>query len=163
MKVSTPTSILLVCLGNICRSPLAEGLLRRAVHGRNLDLSVASAGTGAWHVGKPPDPRSQAIAAAHGLDISPQRAHQVSVQDLEDYDLVLAMDRNNLRDLKALAREESQRQKIHLFLEFAGLRAAEGPDVFDPYWDDAGFAGVYDLIARAADRVAERLDQNPAK
>ncbi|MTB50556.1 low molecular weight protein-tyrosine-phosphatase [Lewinella sp. W8] len=160
MTITTPFSILLVCLGNICRSPLAEGLLRNAAQRKDIDLTISSGGTGGWHVGNPPDPRSQAVAAAHGLDISQQRAHQVSVHDLKQYDLILAMDRNNLRDLKALAQNDAQRQKIHLFLEFAGLEDSDGPDVFDPYWDDSGFAGVYELIARAADRIVDRLTGN---
>lgn len=160
MTITTPFSILLVCLGNICRSPLAEGLLRNAAQRKDIDLTISSGGTGGWHVGNPPDPRSQAVAAAHGLDISQQRAHQVSVHDLKQYDLILAMDRNNLRDLKNLAQNDAQRQKIHLFLEFAGLEDSDGPDVFDPYWDDSGFAGVYELIARAADRIVDRLTGN---
>jgi protein-tyrosine phosphatase len=157
MTITTPFSILLVCLGNICRSPLAEGLLRQAAERKDINLRVASGGTGGWHVGNPPDPRSQAVAAEHGLDISSQRAHQVTVHDLDHYDLVLAMDSNNLRDLKTLAKTDAQRQKIHLFLGYAGLEESDGPDVFDPYWDDSGFAGVYDLIAKAADRIVNRL------
>ncbi|MBC6996395.1 low molecular weight phosphotyrosine protein phosphatase [Lewinella lacunae] len=149
--------ILNVCLGNICRSPLAEGLLRRAVEARGLSWEISSSGTANYHVGKAPDRRSVAIGKAHQLDISGQRAQQVTRADLDHYDLILAMDRQNLADLQALATTPAQLQKIHLFLDFAGLRATEGPDVPDPYWDDSGFASVYALLERAAERIVERL------
>ncbi len=149
--------ILNVCLGNICRSPLAEGLLRRAVEARGLPWEISSGGTANYHIGKAPDRRSVAIAAAHDLDIGKQRAQQVTRAHLDHYDLILAMDRQNLADLQALASTPEQRKKIHLFLDFAGLSEAEGPDVHDPYWDDSGFAGVYALLERAAERIVERL------
>lgn len=148
--------ILAVCLGNICRSPLAEGLLRREAERRGLDWEVASGGTARYHIGKPPDPRSIAIAREHGLDISSQRSHHVTAADLEYYDLVLGMDRQNVEDLKQLARTQVQREKLHLFLEYAGLTESDGPDVFDPYYDDRAYTGVYELVARAAERVAAR-------
>lgn len=149
--------ILAVCLGNICRSPLAEGLLRHEAEARDLDWEVASGGTAGYHTGNPPDPRSIAVACEHGLDISTQRSHHVSVADLEYYDLVLGMDRQNVEDLIARAETAEQREKVHLFLDFAGLTETDGPDVFDPYYDDDAYAGVYELVARAARATLELL------
>lgn len=149
--------ILAVCLGNICRSPLAEGLLRREIEALDLDWEVASGGTAGYHTGNPPDPRSIAVAQDHGLDITGQRSHQVVVDDLEEYDIVFGMDRQNVADLMAKAGTEEQRNKIHLFLDYAGLAKTDGPDVFDPYYDDRAYAGVYDLVERAAIRTIERL------
>lgn len=149
--------ILAVCLGNICRSPLAEGLLRREAEARNLNWEVASGGTAGYHTGNPPDPRSVAVARKHGLDISSQRSHHVTTADLEYYDLILGMDRQNVADLRARAETPEQREKIHLFLEFAGLTETAGPDVFDPYYDDGAYAGVYDLVARAAQISVARI------
>ncbi|MEM9261354.1 MAG: low molecular weight protein-tyrosine-phosphatase [Bacteroidota bacterium] len=149
--------ILAVCLGNICRSPLAEGLLQREVDTRGLDWEIASGGTAGYHTGNPPDPRSIAVARKHGLDISKQVSHKVSLQDLDYYDLILAMDRQNYRDLENLAHTPEQRQKLQLLLDYTELSDKVGPDVFDPYWDDSGFEGVYLLLQRAMQRVVERL------
>ncbi len=149
--------ILAVCLGNICRSPLAEGLLRREIKARGLDWEVASGGTAGYHTGKAPDPRSQAVAREHGLDISDQRSYHVTADDLEVYDVVFAMDRQNAADLKARARTQVQSDKVHLFLDYAGLAASEGPDVFDPYYDDDAYAGVYAQVERAARKAVDRL------
>lgn len=152
--------ILAVCLGNICRSPLAEGLLKREAEKRGLNWEVASGGTASYHVGNPPDPRSIAIARAHGLDISAQRSRHVTTADLEEYDLVLAMDRQNVEDLKQRAGTQVQKEKIHLFLDYAGLTESDGPDVFDPYYDDRAYSGVYELVERAAKRVVARHHKN---
>lgn len=149
--------IIAVCLGNICRSPLAEGLLRREAEARGLDWEIASGGTANYHTGNPPDPRSVAVAREHDLDISAQRSHHVTVADLEYYDLVLGMDRQNVEDLRARAETDDQREKIHLFLEFSGLRETDGPDVFDPYYDDRAYAGVYELVERAAGATLKNL------
>lgn len=149
--------IIAVCLGNICRSPLAEGLLRREAESRGLNWEVASGGTAGYHTGNPPDPRSVAVAHEHGLDISTQRSHHVTAADLEYYDVVFGMDRQNVADLRARAETEQQREKVHLFLEFAGLEETDGPDVFDPYYDDNAYAGVYELVARAAEATVIRL------
>lgn len=149
--------ILAVCLGNICRSPLAEGLLRREAEKRGLNWEVSSGGTANYHIGKSPDPRSVAVAAEHSLNISDQKSHHVTAKDLAHYDVVFAMDRQNAADLRARAQNEEQRNKIHLFLEYAGLLEEEGPDVFDPYYDDDAYAGVYDQVNRAAVNVVNRL------
>ncbi|SEP79481.1 low molecular weight protein-tyrosine-phosphatase [Neolewinella agarilytica] len=149
--------ILAVCLGNICRSPLAEGLLRREIETRGLDWEVASGGTAGYHTGNPPDPRSIAVARENGLDISEQRSHRVTVEDLENFDIVFGMDRQNVKDLMARAATEEQRRKIHLFLDYAGLQETDGPDVFDPYYDDHAYAGVFELVQRAAENTVGRL------
>lgn len=138
--------ILMVCLGNICRSPLAEGILKNKVKQHKLDWQVDSAGTGAYHVGQQPDPRSQAVAKKYGLDISIQRARQFTALDLDEFDLVFAMDRSNQRNILALATTQEQREKVHLILEFTG---ASEHNVPDPYWDDDGFEQVYQMLDQA--------------
>lgn len=149
--------ILVVCLGNICRSPLAEGLFRREIESRNLDWEVASGGTANYHVGKRPDPRSQAVARAHGIDITGQRSHHVTAEDIEAFDLVLGLDRQNVTDLRERAETKAQQGKVHLLLEYAGLVDQEGPDVFDPYYDDDAYQPVYEQVERAVGCVMARL------
>lgn len=149
--------ILAVCLGNICRSPLAEGLLQREADTRGLNWEIASGGTAGYHTGNPPDPRSIAVARKYGLDISKQVSHKVNLQDLDYYDLILAMDRQNYQDLQALATTPEQREKLQLLLDYTNLSENSGPDVFDPYWDDSGFQGVYALLEKAAKRVVDKL------
>ncbi|MER8811036.1 low molecular weight phosphotyrosine protein phosphatase [Mesorhizobium australicum] len=149
-------SILFVCLGNICRSPLAEGVLRAvlAERGYGGDIVLDSAATGGWEVGSAPDPRSIAIASHHGIDISRQRARKIMVEDFHRFDLIFGMDRSNVADLKALA-PAAVRDRIHLFLEFT-----EGwpRDVPDPYYEDQqAFAEVYRMIREASEVLATRL------
>lgn len=146
--------ILMVCLGNICRSPLAEGILQAKANDQDLEWQVASAGTGAYHVGEAPDIRSQKVALAHGLDISAQRAQQFKRKDFESYDLVFAMDQSNYQNILALARNEQDRQKVHLILE---LSKGKKEDVPDPYWNDNGFEHVYQLLDKASDSIIQRF------
>lgn len=145
----------MVCLGNICRSPLAEGILKD-----KLDPSrfiVESAGTGGWHVGNPPDPRSIEIAKKRGLDISGQRAQQFVASFFDHYDLIFAMDQSNFRDLKAMANSSEQRDKLSMLLE--AVFPGEGVDVPDPYYGGtSGFSEVYDLIDRACNVIAQNID-----
>ncbi len=119
-------SILFVCLGNICRSPLAEGIFRHVLTGSDpkSGMTIDSAGTGAWHAGNPPDPRSVAVAEKHGIDISAQRARQVVEADFERFDLILAMDLENLGNLKNL-RPHGSGADVRLFLN---APATEVPD-----------------------------------
>lgn len=143
-----PFRILTVCLGNICRSPTAEAAILEAAADADLDVEVDSAGTGAWHVGNPPDRRMTAAAGEVGLTLQ-GAARQVSVDDFHDFDLLLAMDRSNLRDLLALAPDDDSRAKVRLFRDFAG---EEDQDVPDPYYGGAeGFREVV-AIARAGAR-----------
>lgn len=147
------TSVLFVCLGNICRSPLAEGAFRKVV----ADLGVAdrllidSAGTGGWHQGEAPDPRSVAVAARHGIDISAQRARQVIKADFSRFDHILAMDSSNLTNLRKLA-PSGAHASIRLFLE------ADGTDVPDPYYGGpAGFETVFRMVMAGAEDLAAEL------
>jgi protein-tyrosine phosphatase len=146
-------SVLFVCLGNICRSPTAEGVLRARLAEAGLAdrVHVDSAGTGSWHVGNPPDPRAVAAAADRGFDLTALRARQVTREDLDRFDYVLAMDGSNLRDLERLAPGRARR-----FLEFAD--GAQASDVPDPYYGDGdGFARVLDLVEAAADGLLEEI------
>ncbi|MCR9243181.1 MAG: low molecular weight phosphotyrosine protein phosphatase [Rhodobiaceae bacterium] len=149
------TSVLFVCLGNICRSPTAEAVFRVRAAAAGLDVEIDSAGTGAWHVGAMPDERAQAAGHARGYDLTPIRARQVSDRDYERFDLVLAMDHDNLATMKSRA-PASSHERIRLFLEFApelGLNA-----VPDPYYGgDQGFEEVLDLIEAASDRLIAYL------
>ena len=148
--------VLFVCLGNICRSPTAEGVLRRKLREAGLadQIEVASAGTGDWHVGKAPDKRSQAAAKLRGYDLSAQRAQQVTRADFATYDLILAMDNSNLRHLKALQPAKGKAE-LDLFLRRFQSELDEVPD---PYYDgDQGFEQVLDLIERASDLLVIEL------
>ncbi|WP_417671315.1 low molecular weight protein-tyrosine-phosphatase [Roseibium sp.] len=135
-------SILFVCLGNICRSPLAEGVFHHVLSeaGNDLQMHLDSAGTGAWHAGNPPDPRSIEVAAKYGIDISAQRARQVVTEDFDRFDLILAMDKSNLRNLRSL-QPKTSRAMVRLFL------ASPATDVPDPYYGhDDGFETVYQML-----------------
>jgi protein-tyrosine phosphatase len=148
--------VLFVCLGNICRSPTAEGVLRHKLREAGLadQIEVASAGTGDWHVGKAPDKRSQSAAKLRGYDLSAQRAQQVTRADFATYDLILAMDNSNLRHLKAMQPAKGKAE-LDLFLR---RYQSEIDEVPDPYYDgDQGFEQVLDLIERASDLLVIEL------
>ena len=151
------TAILFVCLGNICRSPTAEGVFRQRLSDRGLGerFTVDSAGTGAWHVGHPPDRRARLAAASRGFDISSLRARQVRPEDLETFDYLIAMDHGNHRELVSMA-GSGRSHKVRLFMEFAHI---DGPDeVPDPYYgDDNGFDRAIDLIEAASDGLIDFL------
>ena len=149
--------ILCVCLGNICRSPMAEGALRRRAAEAGLAIEVDSAGTGAYHIGNPPDPRGLAAAAARGYDNTGQRARQVRAQDFDDFDLIVAMDRANLTDLRRQA-PHGARAEIELF-------HPEGTDIPDPYHGGpADYEHALDLVEMAADALIARLrDRAPLR
>jgi protein-tyrosine phosphatase len=148
-------SILFLCLGNICRSPLAEGAARAAFAAARLPVTLDSAGTGDWHIGHPPDRRAQAIARAHGTDIANLRARQVTVEDFHRFDLILAADHQNLRDLRSLA-PSAHRARLALMLDMVAGREDEA--VADPYYGSADdFAACWsDVNAVAAALVAAR-------
>lgn len=149
--------ILMVCLGNICRSPLAEGIMAAKIARDDLDWYVDSAGTGSWHIGARPDSRSIAVAKAHGIDISRQRGRQLSHSDLEDFDLVLAMDDSNYENILALASDEAQRKKVHLVLGFAA--PSDHEIVPDPYWNDDGFEHVFQLLDEACEHIVAKYKE----
>jgi protein-tyrosine phosphatase len=152
--------ILFVCLGNICRSPTAEGVMRSLVREAGLeDVELDSAGTGGWHVGSPPDTRARAAASARGIALD-GCARQVTAEDFTRFDLIVAMDDSNRRDLLQLALDESARGKVRLLREFdpAGPYAAETPDVPDPYYGaPGGFDEVLDLIRAACEGLLEEI------
>jgi protein-tyrosine phosphatase len=151
--------VLFVCLGNICRSPTAEGVLRHlaAKEAPQLALEIDSAGTADYHLGAPPDPRSQHAALRSGIDISGLRARQIAEDDFARFDLILAMDGANLRELQAMQPRNS-RAAVKLFLEYApdlGLR-----DVPDPYYRDAAaFEEVLDLTTAASRGLLAALQE----
>ncbi len=149
--------ILFVCLGNICRSPMAEGVFRAEAARRGLDVEIDSAGTSDWHVGEPPDPRAREAAAGIGIDISALRGRQATRRDMRTHDLILAMDRENLDHLKRLAGPEHA-HKVRLFLDFAPDRMED--EVPDPYYGGPeGFAHVLDLLQDAARGLADHVEE----
>ena len=148
--------VLFVCLGNICRSPVAEALFRHRALEAGLDVEVDSAGTGDWHIGAPPQPGSQRIAAANGLDISRLRARQVTPQDFRDFTHIVAMDETNLADLESLAPPDAT-ASLHRMMRFSDRPEA---GVLDPYgMDDAAFSTMWDQIESAVDGLIASLRQ----
>ena len=144
----------MVCLGNICRSPLAEGILRSKVDSDKI--IVDSAGTGGWHVGEQPDPRSIEVAKKYGLDITYQRGRKFSAYDFETYDHIFVMDNSNYRDVTSLAKNESEIAKVQLILD--EIFPNENVDVPDPYYGGAfGFENVFKMLDEACDKIAARL------
>lgn len=146
--------VLMVCLGNICRSPLAEGILASKVDANKV--LVDSAGTSDWHVGKGPDPRSIAIANQFGIDISNQKARQFSVSDYDKFDEIYVMDNSNYEDVIALARNEADKKKVKLILnEVTPDKNLEVPDPY--YGGDSGFTDVFNMLDEAFEIVAKKL------
>jgi protein-tyrosine phosphatase len=142
------SSVLFVCLGNICRSPLAEAAFRQATSHAGLSFSTDSAGTGNWHVGNAPDPRAQAIAKKYGVDISGYRGRQIHVDDFARFDNIIALDRSNLADVLTMQPDESYAQ-ISLLLDHVPGRA--GQSVADPYYGDAvDFEKTWDDVTAGA-------------
>lgn len=139
----------MVCLGNICRSPLAEGIMKHAVKEAGLDWEIDSAGTGNWHVGEGPDRRSTREAKNRGIDISKQVCRQFKVKDFDEFDLILVMDKNNLSDVLALAQNKQDEEKVKLLLN--------DKEVPDPYFDDSQFEPVFDLIEGGCKDVIKNI------
>ena len=143
--------VLVVCLGNICRSPIGEGLIKHHAHRLGLSVYVDSAGTSGWHQGEPADPRSVDIMRQHGYDISSQRSRALIARDLHTFDHILVMDDQNLADVKSLGACAAELSKF-----------IPGRDVPDPYYEGThGFQQVYDMIDEAAERWVERWAQQP--
>lgn len=148
-------SFLLVCLGNICRSPLAEAALRDAAARAGVEIAVDSAGTGAWHVGNPPDHRAQAVALAHGIDISGYRGRQVAAEDYRRFTDILALDRDNLAELRRRAPKDST-TRIGLLMD--ALPGRRGRAVADPYYGEAaGFEVTWADVSAAAEAIVAEL------
>jgi len=149
-----PVKILMVCLGNICRSPLAEGLLAAKLP--KDQFTVESAGTGHWHVGKQPDSRSIDVARKNGLDISAQRGKLFAIQDFDEFDYIYTMDSTNYDDVIRLAKTDAQKAKVKMILN--ELFPGENVDVPDPYFGLAnGFDTVYGMLDEACDHIAKKL------
>lgn len=149
--------VLFICMGNICRSPTAEGVFRRLLRDAGLDQSVDtdSAGTHAYHVGEPPDPRAQRAARGRGVELADLRARQVVAEDFARFDWVLAMDRDNLEHLRRICPPQHV-GKLRLFLEFAAERDED--EVPDPYYGGAtGFEHVLDLVEAAGRGLIDEL------
>ena len=156
--VPQPVRVLFVCLGNICRSPLAEGLFQDKVTAAGLAgaVEVDSAGTGGWHVGAPPDARMAATAAAHGTDLSGLRARQLGRADLDAFHHVFVMDKSNLHDTLFLDPDGDHGTRVRLFREFDP--EPDDYQVPDPYYGgDAGFEHVYEIADRTTTAILERL------
>lgn len=144
----------MVCLGNICRSPLAEGILKSKVDPDKIH--VESAGTGDWHIGQLPDKRSVKVADEHDLNITDQRGRQFNKSDFDKFDMIFVMDNSNYDDVIAMARSEDDQRKVKLILN--EIFPNENLDVPDPYMGgESGFKQVYDMLDQATDKIVERL------
>ena len=146
----------MVCLGNICRSPLAEGILQDKLNAKELAIEVDSAGTGGWHVGQEPDSRSIEVARKYGIDISHQKARQFSASDFKLFDIIYAMDGSNLSDIIALAETKENIEKVKLILN--EIEPNQDKPVPDPYYGgDDGFENVYKLLDEACEIITNKL------
>ena len=145
----------MVCLGNICRSPLAEGIL--SSKGKHLKIEVDSAGTSAYHTGKKPDIRSIEIANKYSIDLNKQRARQFSRADFDKFDIIYAMDTNNYAHLISLASTETERNKIRMILNEINPNAYQS--IPDPYYGgDNGFQDVYNMLDKACDKIIQNIE-----
>ena len=144
----------MVCLGNICRSPLAEGILQSKVNSNTV--SVDSAGTAAYHIGKLPDERSIEVAKKHGIDITKQRARKFVVKDFDEFDIIFAMDDSNYQNILSLARNNTDEQKVRMILN--ETHPTKNLSVPDPYYGgNEGFENVYKMLDEACDIIADNL------
>ncbi|MCA1761580.1 MAG: low molecular weight protein-tyrosine-phosphatase [Cryomorphaceae bacterium] len=151
--------ILVVCLGNICRSPMAHGLLRDRFSEKNLKIDVDSAGTGNYHIGEAPDKRARENMKANGHDISDLKARQFTVSDFDDYDRIYVMDQSNYENVIGLARSPEDKEKVDLFLNIA--HPGENMEVPDPYFGgDQGFQNVYELLSKSVENLVSELDND---
>jgi protein-tyrosine phosphatase len=149
------TRVLFVCLGNICRSPLAEAAFRRESERLGLEVEVDSAGTGDWHIGYPPDPRAAAVAARNGIDISHLKARLVTADDFRGFDHIVALDSNNLRDLERL-RPSDGKARLSLLLDH--VEGRQGQAVADPYYgEESHFDAAWDDVTEGAQGLARTL------
>ena len=148
--------ILLVCLGNICRSPIAEGIMRKIAAERKLNVEIDSAGTSHWHIGEHPDARAIHVAANHGIDISKLVARTFTREDYKNFDKIYVMDDTNLEDVLALASSETDREKVKLFLDEAGGYFFDS--VPDPYYGSAGgFEKVFSMLEEAGNKIFDKI------
>jgi len=146
--------ILMVCLGNICRSPIAEGIMKSKIERYGLQWRVDSAGTGAWHVGECPDERAVGISKKYGVDITYQKARQFSPYDFGRFDRIYTMDASNYRDVLQLALSDDEKQKVEMILN--ELFPGENRQVPDPYYNDEGFDEVFKMLDEACERIIKK-------
>jgi len=143
--------ILMVCLGNICRSPLAEGILRHKILAAGLNWEVQSAGTGSWHIGEAPDPRSQKIAKLNGIDISKQKAQKFAQKHFSEFDRIYTMDSSNYRDVINMVIQEEDKKKVELIMNL--VEPGQNKAVPDPYYDDELYSTVYEMLDKACEEI----------
>lgn len=149
--------VLMVCLGNICRSPLAEGILKNKVSAMELNWEVDSAGTSGWHNGELPDKRSIEVASRFGIDITDQRSRLITGHDLRNFDLVLAMDSSNYRNIMDLCTSTEEKEKVKLILNYS--HPGENRAVPDPYFE-GGFEQVFYMLEEACDKLIEHYSKS---
>ena len=157
MNSNNKIKVLFVCMGNICRSPTAHGIFRKMVEdaGLQAQIEIDSAGTHAYHVGNPPDSRSLQTGRGRGLDFSDLSARQAKSADFDNFDYVLAMDKDNFRNLKAIC-PEGQESRLYMFMDFAPhLKIKEVPDPY--YGGDSGFEQVFDMVEAASKGLLEEI------
>ena len=147
--------ILMVCLGNICRSPLAEGILRHKIELAGLGWEVQSAGTGSWHIGEAPDPRSQKIAKINGIDISKQKAQKFIPEHFTQFDRIYVMDSSNFRDVLQHAKTESDKNKVELIMNL--VDPGKNTAIPDPYYDDTLYTTVFEMLDKACEEIMNEL------
>lgn len=149
--------ILMVCLGNICRSPIADGLLRSKVANSKLDVFVDSAGTAGYHIGEKPDKRMRETAKSFGISIDNLKARQFSIADFDDFDIIYAMDSDNYDNIIELARNNNDKNKVHLILNES--HPSQNLNVPDPYYGgDQGFIEVFNLLDEATDAILKKIN-----
>ena len=142
--------ILMVCLGNICRSPLAEGIMRHLVNEKGLNWQIDSAGTGGYHIGSKPDSRSIRVAKNHGIDISAQAARKFNAKDFDNFDCIVVMDKQNYKDVLCLTQNPEHKEKVRLLIN--------NDIVPDPYYDDSLFEPVFQLINANCAKLLTQLE-----
>lgn len=158
MTKPNSTSVLVVCLGNICRSPLAEAALRNEATKAGIDMVVDSAGTSDWHIGKGPDPRATALALRYGIDISRYQARQICEEDFDRFDMIFALDHENLANIQSVA-PPAHKAQVSLLMDV--VPGCEGQPVADPYFgDDAGFEVTWGEVQAAAQALVRRIAGN---
>lgn len=151
-------NICMICAGNICRSPMAEAILRNECQKRGFAWTVSSAGTGSWHQGKNADSRTREVLKAHDIDLVGHQAKQFHRSYFDKFDVILAMDRQNLRDISKLAATSAQRAKLGLYLEFGTVNCNGSLEVADPYWGTlTNFEDTYRVLNNHLDKLVEGL------
>lgn len=153
-----PLKILFVCLGNICRSPIAHGLLKHKAELKNLDWEIDSAGTSDWHEGESPNEKSVKVMKRHGIDITYQRSRPLRRKDLEHFDIIYVMDSSNYKDVTDMAKSEEEISKVHLIMN--ELNPGNNQAVPDPWsLSEKHYEEVYEMLDKATDKVMEKINR----